>query len=431
MYLHDLLSHCTNTSLTNNIYCLMKTNLYFRLIISLFLLIPLLSEVSAQGGDGEYTTRQIVVDDSLREYIVYTPPGYNSDYSVPLVILFHGFDAPVLTQIDVSQLYLVADTANFIAVYPQGLVVEDLIFGGSAPGWNIPGNYSAYQDDVYFIDMVIDDIIASEDYSIDTNRIHATGWSNGGEMAYYVACKLSNRIASVASVSGPMSLYMINEACMPSRAVSYMHVQGTVDPFAPVEGNETVSHLEGSCEYWAKQGFCDTIPEITYLPDINTEDSSTVTHKAYNNCDQGIEVVLYRVENGGHCWPGGWLPEEWAAWLGHINMDFHASVDAWEFFKRNPHPNIFVGIHPSSVSNSLNVFPNPFSNSVHIEYQLESASLVTIRFFDQFGKLVDVIERHQSADPQQVFWAPDLPSGIYYLTLQAGEQVVSGKVVKM
>lgn len=80
----------------------------------------------------------------------------------------------------------------------------------------------------------------------------------------------------------------------------------------------------------------------------------------------------------------------------------------------------------------VTLFPNPFTTSTTIEYTLNSSQAVTINFYNQFGKQVDAIERQQPPGPQQVVWSPfNLSPGIYYIRLQAGEQVAYGTVVKM
>jgi polyhydroxybutyrate depolymerase len=51
----------------------------------------------------------------------------------------------------------------------------------------------------------------------------------------------------------------------------------------------------------------------------------------------GTEVVLLRVENGGHTWPGGpkYLPE---GFIGRVCRDFDATAVIWEFFKSHAKP---------------------------------------------------------------------------------------------
>ena len=71
----------------------------------------------------------------------------------------------------------------------QGLV-------GTLTAWFSQNN------DVEFTDQLIDHVMM--DFSINPDRIHATGWSMGSQMLWGVACELSNRVASVAGVAGPI-----------------------------------------------------------------------------------------------------------------------------------------------------------------------------------------------------------------------------------
>jgi len=79
---------------------------------------------------------------------------------------------------------------------------------------------------------------------------------------------------------------------------------------------------------------------------------------------------------------------------------------------------------------SFKIFPNPFTTSTTIEYELQHSETVRLTFYNQFGKQVDVIEERQSQGMNKVVWIPEnLADGIYYFRLEAGEQTASGKVV--
>ena len=76
--------------------------------------------------------------------------------------------------------------------------------------------------------------------------------------------------------------------------------------------------------------------------------------------------------------------------------------------------------------------PNPFSTSTTIEYQLDHSSEVTVSIFNHLGEQVEIIRQHQSSGQQHVTWdASGLPSGVYFFTLKAGDQVAFGKMVLM
>ena len=64
-----------------------------------------------------------------------------------------------------------------------------------------------------FVSHIIDEV--SSIYSIDLDRVYVTGFSNGGYLAYEIACLLSNRIAGIGSVAGHMFIDTYNY-CDPS-----------------------------------------------------------------------------------------------------------------------------------------------------------------------------------------------------------------------
>ena len=81
-------------------------------------------------------------------------------------------------------------------------------------------------------------------------------------------------------------------------------------------------------------------------------------------------------------------------------------------------------------SQTLKINPNPFTSSTTIEFELNHPVTVTITFYNQFGKQVDVIEERQQKGLNKVIWQPKyLSDGIYYFRLTAGEQIASGKVM--
>ena len=49
--------------------------------------------------------------------------------------------------------------------------------------------------------------------------------------------------------------------------------------------------------------------------------------------DDGSEVVLIEIENGGHTWPG---MKPIVALLGESTMDISANDLMWEFFQKHP-----------------------------------------------------------------------------------------------
>jgi hypothetical protein len=75
-------------------------------------------------------------------------------------------------------------------------------------------------------------------------------------------------------------------------------------------------------------------------------------------------------------------------------------------------------------------YPNPLATSTTIEYELYHPERVRLIFYNQSGKQVDKIMKSQAAGKQKLIWSPgNLPDGIYYFRLSAGEQNSTGKLI--
>ncbi|MGI9174234.1 MAG: T9SS type A sorting domain-containing protein [Rhodothermales bacterium] len=143
-----------------------------------------------------------------------------------------------------------------------------------------------------------------------------------------------------------------------------MQIIGTADPFFPPEGTEVNGYVFGppleTMTFWAEQNNCSLVPSISELEDIVEGDESTVTVIDYPGCDSGTEVRHYRVNGGGHAWPGGSFPGgEWPESLLPVNRDINASGEIWNFFARNPHPSLASGDTEAPECTLLGVDPGP------------------------------------------------------------------------
>ncbi len=94
---------------------------------------------------------------------------------------------------------------------------------------------------------------------------------------------------------------------------------------------------------------------------------------------------------------------------------------------------VLLGVEPGDISdlNFFNFYPNPASDQVTIEYQLEEATDVRIQVQDIFGKQVaNVLNEKQSAGSHELNWATaDLANGIYFIRIITEEGALTGKLV--
>ena len=135
-------------------------------ILSLLVFITCISASIAQG----YTSTTIQHDGLTREYSIYVPASYDGTTSFPLLFNLHGGGGNITSHIGIADMSSIADTANFIVVYPQARPDPS---DGNSFNWiaKVPGTF----DDVPFFSSFIDTIASN--YQIDQNRIYACGYS--------------------------------------------------------------------------------------------------------------------------------------------------------------------------------------------------------------------------------------------------------------
>jgi hypothetical protein len=76
--------------------------------------------------------------------------------------------------------------------------------------------------------------------------------------------------------------------------------------------------------------------------------------------------MLYRVNGGGHTWPGVENPL-YELIAGETNEDIHASAAIWNFFKNKSLNCLTMGITNEFETNkSIQAFPNPVENILTI-----------------------------------------------------------------
>lgn len=270
-------------------------------------------------------TSTLSFDGLIREYIVYIPLSYDPTKNTPVLFNFHGGGGYASDFILLNDMRPIADTANFIAVYPQGAVDPE----GGTTSWlhKAPTDH----DDIFFVEAIIDAL--SLEYSIDQNRIYACGYSEGAILSYELGCRLNNKIASFAAVSGSMLAdHYRNDIygwgpCSPSHPTGMMLIPGTIDS-SPHSTYEGLSYFDMPLymsvneitNYWSNYNNTDTNPVVTNLADSAPNDGSTVEQNLWLNGDNCVSVQELKVVNGDHEWPGSFG-----------NMDISASEEIWNF----------------------------------------------------------------------------------------------------
>jgi polyhydroxybutyrate depolymerase len=266
----------------------------------------------------------------------------NDATNKPLVLLLHGHGGSHKQSIGADgtkapqKVWLtLADENEFILVIPNGLLGPE-----DSRGWNdcrddAVGNPES--DDIKFLSVLLDEV--EEEYDYDVNRTYVTGISNGAMMTLRLAHEIPNKITAFGAIVNSMAA---NSKCNDSDiAISALFMNGTEDPLVPYDGGQIASNrgevisTDESINYWIARNNTQTEATEEILEDKDPDDESTITKFVYENGTNDTEVVLYRVDGGGHTEPS--LVEKFGAIylaiVGVQNHDLEMAEEVWEFFR--------------------------------------------------------------------------------------------------
>jgi polyhydroxybutyrate depolymerase len=285
------------------------------------------------------------VGDMDRWYLLSIPSAMSSDVPAPLVVDLHGYLEGAELHQRVSALSVLGEREGFVTVTPQGQ--------GDPVHWDT----TLHSPDVRFIDSILDEIEAHT--CVDLDRVYATGYSNGAFLSSTLACVDANRFAAVAPVAGIRDV----PGCAPSRPVPVIAFHGTEDEYVTYDGGlgteaaklpsvdsktnpgATMADdptgsvvLPGSIDdsvpdilhAWSKRNGCRGRQQATTVAD----DVDLVSEK----CPEGREAELYRVDGGGHSWPGSFVGATLDVVTGHTTTSIDATALMWKFFQDHPKP---------------------------------------------------------------------------------------------
>ena len=233
-----------------------------------------------------------------RVYRLYIPAGLPKP--APLVVMLHGWTGSAQQAERQYGWNQRADSGKFVVAYPEGV----------GESWNAGGccgqASSDNVDDVGFITAAVRDI--SQNVDIDKARTYAAGISNGGILAYKLACT-----TDLFAAIGPDAATQL-EACPAPRPISVLHIHGTDDKLVRYDGEpgtavpvKTIAPPDLNA-FWRNVDQCP--------PPSTTVDGELTTSVA--SCPSGRSVELITVAGGGHDWP-----------------DF-ATEKMWDFFAAHP-----------------------------------------------------------------------------------------------
>jgi len=269
-----------------------------------------LAASAGAGPSADIEERLIHRHDGVdREFYLYEPEALES--GAPLIVALHGLGGRADRLRYGTHLNALADQHRFAVAYPQGAE-----FRPTTSYWNAALE-PVGSDDVGFLTSLVASL--ERDRGYDTSRTYLVGISNGGLMAYDMACRAPMVFEAIAVIAGTMSGADWRD-CNPKRATPVLHVHGTEDDLIPWEGDthwfgvgDVTPAIPEVVQFWAVQNRADGVRVDHDLPGV--------TRYRYGNARRDDLVWFLQMDGFGHDLPN------------LQNAGFRAVDVAWEFFQ--------------------------------------------------------------------------------------------------
>jgi polyhydroxybutyrate depolymerase len=222
----------------------------------------------------------------------------------PLLVVLHGYTGNGPGTIDYMGIKAAAETRGFLYLGPDG--TKD---GSGNQFWNASNaccNFakSAVNDSAY-LSKLIDDV--STEWNVDTKRVFLIGHSNGGFMAYRMACEHQTQIAAIASLAGAMPDDI--KDCSGGNGgeeVSVLQIHGTDDETISFEGGSLLGNRYPSAKVsvldWVASNGCSPaeVPATTKLDLVEDLPGDDTNQISFTGCKNTTEVGLWTINRGIH-----------------------------------------------------------------------------------------------------------------------------------
>lgn len=262
-----------------------------------------------------------------RQYLLRAPAERSTP--APLLLELHGRGIPPMLFDRWTGFSALADEEGIVLAMPSAI----------GEVWN-DGRYRrsdwpehAMIDDVGFLLAVIDDVAKRQ--AIDAGRVYVVGMSNGATMAGRLAWEHAERLAAVAQIAGTAAADVAARQD-PGPPLPLLEIHGTGDRSVPYDGGRAamwmrllvrrpsrpVLGVDAWARLWVERNRAVDGPLAeTVGPDV--------TVRRWRGPSDACDLAFYRIEGGGHTWPGAhaWMPPH----LGRVSRSIDATRVCWEF----------------------------------------------------------------------------------------------------
>ncbi len=223
-------------------------------------------------------------------YHVSFPAGYSADKNFPAVVALHSWGASGQGLLRGGKMVRKLLARGYVVIAPEGLRRTD----GAGSSWEFRGG--ARRNDAAFIVSVADD--AAKKFGLNRGRMMLAGFSVGGSMVHYTACKYPGSFRGFAPQSGNF-WKPYPGSC--GGGANFLHSHGRSDNTMPFAGRTIRPGLEqGSLQtamdMWSEANGCTS--------EKLSPGGGGITRQRWSGCNKGSLAIDYYP--GGHSVPGPW-----------------------------------------------------------------------------------------------------------------------------
>ena len=260
---------------------------------------------------------QEVIGTNERPATVKLPKSYRSDKSYPLVVLLHGRGSTA----GITDLYLGLSRSqnklDYVLLLPNGTIRSDGQSFWNATEECCDSDDTGIDDSGYLLGLVAE---TKQRFNIDEKQVFVLGHSNGGFMAYRLACDSDGIFKGIISIAG--STFASASSCKTATPLNVLQIHGTDDTTVSYDAvNENYPGAFETADRWATRNQCAEFEErpeaqdlIFFAADPRLDQNGRPTiddplslnfsketdEYVWQDCDAGSRVGLWKINGSDH-----------------------------------------------------------------------------------------------------------------------------------
>ena len=234
------------------------------------------------------------------------PQSYDEATPMPLVMLLHGYTSTSRAQDSYFGLSQQADRDGFLLILPEGRVDSrgEQFWNGTDACCDLFG--VGGDDSSYLIGLIEE---AQKQATVDAGRVWVIGHSNGGFMAYRLACD-GAPISAIVSLAG--SEFADEAICDVAPPLHVLQIHGDQDSVIAYGGVASLGpglggfpSAETVVERWARRAGCVLVTEDGGVQDLDRglPGPETYVTEYAQECADGASAELWTIRGGAHVPP--------------------------------------------------------------------------------------------------------------------------------